>query len=451
MKKAVICILLVAALLLAGCSSPSSASQNSAAGGDEASGETAAPDFSFSGTLKMLTQSNYQRTLTGNEAGYYSYSSLKPDSTFNILYTDYATKKQIYLCNRVECTHSDESCTSWVQYKAGGGAVPLLLEDRLALMHLGSKFMYEQYGEDALAHLDTLGLNGAGRKTVLRMKPNTSLVNDYATDGKRLYSIQETAVQQGDTGDVLLQREVVAIDLDTGELTVLHKLPDNGDDDLCAAYEDRLVFSTWYFAPGSPVATERTFYEISLNSPGETREIARCDTSAQYAETFGGQLYTLDLQTSALTCRGLSTGKERVVLPSLMAVRSEAALFFKEPSSLCYVIDYWDGKIVLYMSYIDQNTSEDTTHWYAVDTASGSVNELTLQFRSGDMMRHMDILAETETHFLVCMEEAIRTIQVQMPDGSVGSAPDPYKQLALIKKADYWNSVPNFEPIEMIA
>ena len=53
----------------------------------------------------------------GNENGLYHIASREVDGNMytNIYYYDYASKKEIYLCDKPECKHIDESCTSYVE------------------------------------------------------------------------------------------------------------------------------------------------------------------------------------------------------------------------------------------------------------------------------------------------------------------------------------------------
>ena len=50
----------------------------------------------------------------GNDDGYYRLSH--NDGETHLLYTDYSTGQEIYLCNKPECQHKDESCTSYLPF-----------------------------------------------------------------------------------------------------------------------------------------------------------------------------------------------------------------------------------------------------------------------------------------------------------------------------------------------
>lgn len=51
---------------------------------------------------------------SGNEKGYYSIKNKDDNNYSNIYYYDYETKQEVYLCNKPECQHLDETCTSFL-------------------------------------------------------------------------------------------------------------------------------------------------------------------------------------------------------------------------------------------------------------------------------------------------------------------------------------------------
>lgn len=65
--------------------------------------------------LEMLTRSSSgnPRYNSFTDDGYYEVMDRVSVGGRNIMYTDFATGKQIYLCNRPECYHNDESCPSY--------------------------------------------------------------------------------------------------------------------------------------------------------------------------------------------------------------------------------------------------------------------------------------------------------------------------------------------------
>ena len=65
-----------------------------------------------------------QLRLRGRRRGFYSVVS-NEDQSKNLMYIDYASKKQVYLCDQPNCTHDSEQCNSWIA-PCGGTVVPVV-------------------------------------------------------------------------------------------------------------------------------------------------------------------------------------------------------------------------------------------------------------------------------------------------------------------------------------
>lgn len=58
----------------------------------------------------------------GADAGYYELLD-RAQHASNIIFTDYATAEQHYVCNKILCKHNDADCPSYVNYNAVYGNV----------------------------------------------------------------------------------------------------------------------------------------------------------------------------------------------------------------------------------------------------------------------------------------------------------------------------------------
>lgn len=68
------------------------------------------------GTSKATLELKYLYQGDGNDEGLYHIATRDVDhmTYANIYYYDYASKKEIFLCDQPQCTHTDDSCTSFV-------------------------------------------------------------------------------------------------------------------------------------------------------------------------------------------------------------------------------------------------------------------------------------------------------------------------------------------------
>lgn len=74
--------------------------------------ETAAPPAEpQTSELTLLSDRNFSYI---DDNGFYSLEAMGNGDFQNLMFSDFAQMKQSYLCDVEGCTHSDESCTSFV-------------------------------------------------------------------------------------------------------------------------------------------------------------------------------------------------------------------------------------------------------------------------------------------------------------------------------------------------
>ena len=112
---------IILVLLLSACGQPApSSSLPASVSAPVMQEETVEPEKT---PLQLVTPLYGMGYETAADHGYYRFASNSSDASAsgsgNVFYTDFATRTEITLCNRPDCTHSDESCTSWFPYRAG--------------------------------------------------------------------------------------------------------------------------------------------------------------------------------------------------------------------------------------------------------------------------------------------------------------------------------------------
>lgn len=70
---------------------------------------------------------------SANSAGFYQII-MQNNGRSNLLFTDHAAEKQVYLCSTPSCEHSDASCSSFID-SAGYYVFPVALEDKLLVVY----------------------------------------------------------------------------------------------------------------------------------------------------------------------------------------------------------------------------------------------------------------------------------------------------------------------------
>lgn len=136
----------------------------------------------------------------------------------NLMYTDYSTKQQCYLCSDPACTHTSDSCTSWLGNAAG--------EVYLFAMPDGSTVYYAQQGtgdtEDNGSNypaIFSMNPDGSERKVLTQLKENARITGGIAADEQYLY--YNVVTVKGITAEPVIQ--LMRTDRDSGKTDVLVK------------------------------------------------------------------------------------------------------------------------------------------------------------------------------------------------------------------------------------
>lgn len=147
---------------------------------------------------------------SGPDGFYFVSADCREDGSTNLLYLDYATGQQVYLCSQPNCSHDTDACTSYLPYSAGG-ILSSVVGDRLVLIFPGN--LQEAAGTDTvLPHIETMGLDGSDRKTTVTFGANQVISRPLVTDGKYLYTRLSTTTEDGS-----FTAQLVRIDPDGGE------------------------------------------------------------------------------------------------------------------------------------------------------------------------------------------------------------------------------------------
>lgn len=196
-------------------------------------------------------------TLTpGNEQGCYLVLPAPSGGASLLWYADYETQQLVELCTQPNCAHDNSSCTAWIPCPANIPRIAVAGE-KLVLLFPGNPYFLDQYGEDALARIETRDLTGRFLKEVTRFTAGTALANEYAIGEHALY------VFEADVAPETLQtiKTLIKVDLLSGKKeTIASFQPENNED---------------YFWVGT-TASEFIFKKISVReTAAETAEEMR--------------------------------------------------------------------------------------------------------------------------------------------------------------------------------
>lgn len=161
--------------------------------------------------LKMIY--DYERPCVETADGYYSTASIN-GAEYNIIYTDYATNETIALCNRAECKHNDNNCTSYID-----NSNSLIFTDNnyLYLANTGIVGNLQTIEPYMIARIIRKDLNGSNDKVIYEFPANTSIIGSFVEDAdNNLYFITRRA--EKNENDVDYKRYLTKL-TPSGELT----------------------------------------------------------------------------------------------------------------------------------------------------------------------------------------------------------------------------------------
>lgn len=367
----------------------------------------------------------------GTSTGYYRLIP-REDASNNLCYIDYETHTQAMLCSRPECTHEDETCTSWIPYGAGGGSI-FVTKKNLYYVSYGNQAALDSIGEDAIPSILQMDLNGANRKKVYTFTASDIIRAGIAYDENTLYLVYDS-YEGAETGE-LPKRYLSAVDLTAGtlerlcEVAYLTQIVGVSGDDLVLSDISSLN------SGNTPEAQTKVFtYHIES---GQMNEIIAHPFSVS-GRVGGNRYYLYDPDKGKLSfCELEPNAKTKTVKTDLFD--AETLSCSKSIGALI------DGHLfVIYESKI-KDSYDVLRQLYAIDVSNGNVTAINRDIWRSDgktQTRKLEVVAEWKDYFLVIVGYDTKPVKVPIGDGTF-TADYAYFHYALVLKDDYYASREN--------
>lgn len=430
--------------MLAGCAAPAASPGADAGESGPAAGGAGSVQAPLSpgaaGGLRLVTSDTaYFTQSPGTENGWY-YIDRGATYNANLRYIDYATAQDIYLSSRPEADHLTPEDDSYIASVMAWGEV-FPVGDSLFLLRTGSPAASDRAMPDATAAIWRMEPSGARRTELYIGSAAEMLTTAVAADGRSLYVVDRCVGM--DSGKPVQSDHLLQIDQQTGNLQDLFCLPDGAE--LTGAWDDLLVFRTIADEaptdengqPAGPPVFRVTYYTYSP-STGEWRELCQWPVDGRCcAHVWNDVLVLGNNAARTVTLLRLSDGSVTAEYPFPDAVTTETTEGYfsfegcRDGRFLFW--DYFAGAI------------------HSVDLATGAwstVTTLTYMDPDKQDLRPVWICAENTEEFLVCRNKTIITRRYfDANDGSVYEMDTAQPEYALMRKADYWNGVPDYRPV----
>lgn len=359
------------------------------------------------------------------DTGYYELLTSADGTANNILYTDFSTKQRIYLCSAPNCTHDNDSCTSWNDYVAGGSYL-FTSPDGLKLYYVqrGMEHGTDSDGKNT-GKIFVMNTDGSEKQILVDIGSNGRISDAIASDSESIYVDINTV----DSWDADPQKQLWRINITTGDVEVLLKeIP--ATDRLFGAFDTKLLFQ-------SQTQTECTFRAYDLKTRTFTDLISWNYSDFEGVNiVYGYRLFIvkkLDNNFGNLEIYDLRT-MEKTTIPDVPIYAGDTTQFsgLYDDQNLVYdVVDNTDPSSIRFLRY-------------NVNIADGTLSELTLSYMRNGYMRPIGILCSAGDFILAQYDTYTGTIRSvyegQLTEMSMPDAP----RLGLISKDDFFTNTSSY-------
>lgn len=417
MKKAKVCIALILCIVfLAGCVNKGN---NQDLSGEQTPNNT--PTTEENGLPPI------SKCVAGNEKGYYYTDVIYPYSA-NLIYIDFETKQEIALCSKPECSHNNESCTSYIQ-----------LDEKMAVpfpLVIGDSILYiDGTLHDAPLEVMLADLDGSNRRKLCEIPSNLLVMqNQIFTDGISLFFKARETVYN-DNGEPIDRLKIMKLDLSDGTISVIKEFEVNQEaENIESAFDRKLILSSWLMDSDPTNDTVYTKYYVLDVDTKEEKEITIINSDLSGSTVFGNYLYEQDYQEKNIIRTNLRDGK---------IITFEYGNFFNSIDLGENTIDIMSPEFdnIFHFGVLDIREGETIRHQYIVNLDTNKVTEFTLYKVYNDDV--ITILQVLEDKLLVLLDWEMEKIIDSNGDENYRYTP----QYALISKENYIASIPEYEHI----
>lgn len=372
------------------------------------------------------------RTLTlctpVSDSGMYTIGTIWPNSC-SILYLDFKTHQQIYLCDSPNCLHNNENCTSFISLEHGNHEpVVVCFKD---------KILFVQYAAagDTQGGIWIADGNGENRKRLFTTENGQSIGAGIYSDGGDRY-LYFPLYEIEDADNLHEKKTLVQMDVATGEINRLFDYTDYGlyttDRDCFVLYRDQdkgqeKTREYYYLYPGYTNAAfiqKSPFYEHDLTDIGSFVR--------------SGHIYTYNFETNVFSDFDLASNETIQVDCTNFATQEDD---IHRPD-----IRGPYGNYFAYITYFKTDSGYYESQYRYFNIQTGNWTEpIELYDSLGHQIVPQQVLGDE-----FCVITGYKSVPISRSEaGNVEDADIGLPQYALIDQQDFMNSIPNYQMINM--
>lgn len=352
-----------------------------------------------------------------SENGYYELLPVFPNS-YSIFYTDYATNRQIYLCDAPGCDHAGEYCTSYVD--ASQGNVPGFLYSDSKLYVVSPASVNDSF----LPRIEVMNPDGSDRTLLAEFKASQNLnTGFFLADEENLYFIIEDF---GSDGDV--SRAVYALNKQTGEQKTLREVESD----------------TWILDGNGSYIYIKTIQGKSLHKvsavnvedPEQETEVDSWNQKERMGGMLDGKMYYYDVSKDSFAEKNYKTGE-------IEEISNTTGVKFKN----IYLTNIFDDK-VFFTATTDRDDEDPKCYssFYA-DFAAGQLSEIGVTYQDSDRPVNIRALYQDQIYALFDVEN--KSISFEL-DGQMQTSTISVTRLGHMPLQDYLKGESAFVACETV-
>lgn len=336
------------------------------------------------------------------------------ENSASLFYYDFNTMQQVFLCEKPECTHNNESCTSYI---------PLTDAFPPGLLFAGNQILLvkEVATESGNASIMIMDKNAGNRRVLIELESNEKMGRDFIADDEALYFILETINLEQAQNNCL-----VRLDLQSGELETLTELPYGLA--LLSFGKNSLFFDK--------MGDKIEIYRFDVQNPAEPERTFTWDPNAYGCMVVNGLAYILNYEDQFMSVRNFETDEERSFKINI------------DPNNARPSFLYSYGEKIMFETYLTDDAGQLITEAELIDTQAQTITPHTLrmEYNNDTLM----VYGEYGDYLCVLKDLKDYTWYVTNEDGTQEEVFDLVREYALISKADFDASIPNYLTFELV-
>lgn len=371
----------------------------------------------------------------GKEGFYFVTPWSRADGSFNLLYADYTSRQEVYLCAQPNCKHDTESCTSYIPLSPGG-VTPEVVGDKLALVYFGSEFGGED--DSNPAHIEAMDLDGANRRTCVSFAANQVLERPMLTDGERIYCRLTTYEEEEVTA------ELIAIDLEQDGYETVYPMDAQRNERIWGAVKNEIIVyrlgtgSAEDQLAGNELSYELCAWNMDTGEMSVLHQWSETDPFPFYAD---GQIAYENKEDGVYHILNVSTGEDTPLegypIPD------------KGDSGDVTIIDFADGNLLVRER---EYGSGAAAKYFVINGQDGQAHPWKLTYSYAGEEMPVTIVGKADAErYLVIAGEADGQVTGTIGDGTSYYAPASTKNYGVMEKEDYWQGTNTISMIQGVA